>query len=343
MSCALLFTSVTHISLLPAQDTKNLPTIGRIRVDDPQLETLIDPAARIEVLAGGFTWTEGPCWVPQKEGPGYLLFSDIPNNAVMKWVEGEGARLYMKPSGYTGVVDYPPEPGSNGLLLDKEGRLLLCEHGDRRIAYLTADGGKRTLADNYKGKRFNSPNDGVLKSNGDLYFTDPCWGLPQKEKDPRRELEFTGLFRVTPAGEVTLLAEDIARPNGIEFSPDEKTLYVTYSASDSSGWLAYDVNADGTLSNRRIFFDGTALTKKGRIGGFDGMCADKQGNLFVTAPGGIYIFTPEGKLLGNIFTGERISNCTFGGPNRDILYFTSDTYVCRVPTKTTSRKTTPHD
>lgn len=307
----------------------NYPTIGRIVRDNPRLDELIAPDARIEVLASGFDWSEGPVWV--KDG-GFLLFSDIPRNSVMKWKEGEGVSLYLKPSGYTGVVDYGAEPGSNGLALDAQGRLIFCEHGDRRVSRLEKDGGKRTLADNYLGKRFNSPNDVVVKSNGDLYFTDPPYGLPKHWDDPRRELDFCGVYRLATDGRLTLLTKEMTRPNGLAFSPDEKTLYVAQSDPQRAIWMAFPVQPDGTLGPGRVFHDVTALVDK--LPGLpDGMKVDKNGNLFATGPGGVHVFTPDGTHLGRIETGEKTANCAWGDDG-STLYITADMYLCRIRTKT---------
>ncbi|MEM0896208.1 MAG: SMP-30/gluconolactonase/LRE family protein [Verrucomicrobiota bacterium] len=315
-----------------AQDTTNFPTHGAIERLDPALDALVDPEAKIEVLCGGFVWTEGPVWVPDEsvKSGGYILFSDIPNNAVMKWVEGEGISTYLQPAGFTGPIKYGNEPGSNGLLLDAEGRLVSCEHGDRRISVLTKDGGKRTLADNYQGKRFNSPNDACYHSNGDLYFTDPPYGLPGKQDDPRRELDYCGVFRLSKSGEVTLLTDKMTRPNGIAFSPDEKTLYVAQSDGAAKIWMAYGVQDDGTIDEGRIFFD---ATKRPGPGAPDGLKADKDGNLFATGPGGVNVFSPDGKLLGVIGINERISNCAWGDDG-STLYMTCDMWLCRIQTKT---------
>jgi gluconolactonase len=313
-----------------AQNAPVLPTMGRIVREDPRLDQVIPGDAKIEVLGSGFAWTEGPLWV--RDG-GYLLFSDIPRNSVIKWKESDGVSLFMKPSGYTGVVEYRPEPGSNGLLIDSEGRLVFCEHGDRRISRLEKNGGKRTLVDNYQAKRLNSPNDATFKSNGDLYFTDPIYGLPQHENDPRRELDFCGVFRWSKAtGEVTLLTRELSRPNGIAFSPDEKTLYVANSDPDRAIWMAFPVKADGTLGNGRVFYDVTKLTKT--LAGLpDGMKVDAQGRLFASGPGGIYVFTPDAELLGRIDTGQRTSNCAWG-EDGSTLFMTADHYVCRLRTLT---------
>lgn len=312
-----------------AQDTTNFPVIGEIIRDDPRFDKLIPRDAKIEVVASGFEWSEGPVWI--KDG-GYLLFSDIPRNSVMKWKAGEGVSLWLKPSGYTGVAPYGAEPGSNGLLVDPQGRLVSCEHGDRRISVLYKGGGKRTLVDNYTGKRLNSPNDAVFKSNGDLYFTDPPYGLPKQWDDPRRELDFCGVFRLSKDGKVTLLTQEMTRPNGIAFSPDEKTLYVAQSDSERAIWMAFPVKADGTLGQGRIFYDVTKLMGK-LPGAPDGMKVDKDGNIFATGPGGVHVFAPDGAHLGRISTGERTANCAWGGDG-STLYMTADMYLCRVKTNT---------
>lgn len=305
------------------------PTIGTIAKFDKRLDKLIDPSAKIEVIASGFVWTEGPVW--NREG-GFLLFSDIPRNVVMKWSPDEGVSEYMSPAGYTGVVDYGAEPGSNGLVFDSMGRLTLCEHGDRRIAVVTKDGGKRTLADNYRGKRFNSPNDLTYHSNGNLYFTDPIYGLPERQDDPRRELGFCGVYLRRTDGEVVLLTKDFTRPNGIVLSPDEKTLYVAQSDTAAPIWRSYPVRTDGRLGKGKVFYDATKQKQAGGVGNPDGMKVDSQGNLWATGPGGLYIFSPKGDLLGRLETGEHASNCAWGDDG-STLYITIDMYVCRIRTK----------
>jgi gluconolactonase len=307
----------------------SFPTFGQLVREDPRFDALVPPDAKIEVLGSGFEWTEGPIWI--KNG-GYLLFSDIPRNAIMKWKDGEGISLFMKPAGYTGIADYGREPGSNGLTLDPQGRLTLCEHGDRRVARLHWDGGKRTLVDNYQGKRLNSPNDLVFRSNGDLYFTDPPYGLPKRADDPTRELDFCGVYRVTPTGAVTLLTRELAFPNGLAFSPDEKTLYVAQSDPNRAIWMAYPVTADGTLGPGRVFRDVTAMAKT--LPGLpDGMKIDRQGNLFATGPGGVHVMAPDGTLLGRIDTGRATANCGWGDDG-SVLYITADKYLCRIKTRT---------
>ncbi|MEZ6052156.1 MAG: SMP-30/gluconolactonase/LRE family protein [Planctomycetaceae bacterium] len=333
--CLPLFTIMTIAwsGLLPAQDTLNFPVLGEVLRFDSSFDELISKDAELNVVASGFEWTEGPVWIPASGGePGYLLFSDIPRNSVFKWVEGQGASLYLKPSGYTGVADYGSEPGCNGLILDSKGQLVSCEHGDRRISVLTTGGGKRTLVDNYRGKRLNSPNDAVFHSNGDLYFTDPPYGLPNRYDDPRRELDFCGVYRLSSDGELTLLTDEMTRPNGIGFSPDEKTLYVAQSDPESAIWKAFPVKPDGTLGKGRVIHDATDAVNE--LPGLpDGMAVDKDGNIFATGPGGVYVFNPDGKLLGRISTGERTANCTFGGADGSMLYLAADMYVCRIQTK----------
>ena len=256
----------------------------------------------------------------------------------MKWQEGKGVSLFMKPSGYTGVEDYGGEPGCNGLLLDSKGQLVACEHGDRRVSVVTKGGGKMTLADNYMGKRLNSPNDAVFHSNGDLYFTDPPYGLPKRWEDPRRELDFCGVYRISAKdGSLTLLTKEMTRPNGIAFSPDEKTLYVAQSDPAAPIWKSFEVKEDGTLSEGKLFYDASENWKKKLPGLPDGLKVDVKGNIFATGPGGVYVFTPKGKLLGIISSGEKTANCGWGGDGT-VLYMTCDTYLCRIQTKTTGKK-----
>ncbi len=323
------------IELSQAQDSVNFPTIGEIIKLDDSLEQLIDLEADIEVLSSGFLWSEGPVWVPEMELPhgGYLLFSDIPNNRVVRWDEGKGAETWLKPSGYTGAEPYGGEPGCNGLLLNAEGQLISCEHGDRRLSVLTKGGGKRTLVDNYQGKRLNSPNDVCLGSDGKtLYFTDPPYGLPKRWDDPRRELEFCGVYRLSHDGEITLLTTEMTRPNGIAFSPDFDTLYVAQSDPEAALWKSFPVKEDGTIGEGTVFHDATEAFKEGLPGLPDGLKLDEKGNLWATGPGGVYIFAPNGKLLGRISTGERTANCAWGNDGT-VLYMTADTYLCRIKTK----------
>jgi len=313
-----------------AQGAKEYSTIGEVVRFDNHLDDLIGSDARIELLASGFEWSEGPLWI--QEAGGYLIFSDIPRNSVMKWKEGEGISLFMKPSGYTGVADYGREPGSNGLTLDLQGRIILCEHGDRRISRLEKDGGKKTLVDSYMGKRLNSPNDAAVKSNGDIYFSDPPYGLPKGYNDPRRELDYCGVYRLSTAGQLTLLTREMTRPNGIAFSPEEKVLYVAQSDSKNPIIKAFPVKRDGTLGTGKVLYNYSSLKSK-FPGSPDGLKVDHNGNLFATGPGGVYVITPEGNLLGRIHTGKPTANCTWGDDG-SVLYMTVDDCLCRIKTKT---------
>lgn len=323
------------IALLPAiaaaQDTKNFPTFGEVVRLGPALDKLIAKDAKIEVLAGGFDWSEGPVWV-RRDG-GYLLFSDIPRNQILKWVEGKGLSTFLQPSGFTGVGPYGREPGSNGLALDREGNLTMCEHGDRRVSRMRWEGGKQTLVDSYEGKRLNSPNDHCWGKNGDLYFTDPPYGLPKGWESPTRELDFCGVYRLSKAGELTVVDKTLPRPNGVALSPDGRTLYVTQSESSAAIVRKYPVAEDGTVGEGSLFFDATELAKDHR-GLPDGLAIDHHGNVWTTGPGGVLVVSPEGKLLGRLLTGELTANCCFGGPDGATLYMTADMWLCRIQTTT---------
>lgn len=299
---------------------------------DPAFDKLVPADVKVEKLVDGHQWTEGPVW-NRKEG--YLLFSDIPNNAIIKWQEGKGESVFLQPAGYSGKTPFTGhEPGTNGLIYDSEGHLVACDHGERRIYVLEADGKtKKTLADKYNGKRLNSPNDLVYKSNGDLYFTDPPYGLPKGMDDPARELDFCGVYRLSKDGKLTLLTKEITRPNGIAFSPDEKKLYVASSDPDKAILMVYDVQPNGTIANGKVFFDATTWAKEKRPGLPDGLKVDKDGNLFATGPGGVHIFSPDGKHLGTFDTGAPTSNVAWGGDG-STLYITANTALLRVKLNT---------
>jgi gluconolactonase len=241
---------------------------------------------------------------------------------------------HLKPSGSTGSNPGNSDQGSNGLTLDNEGHLLICQHGNRQIARVKrrTQGQFEALATNFQGKRFNSPNDLALRSNGDLYFTDPPYGLPQGAEDPRRELKLQGVYRVSQRGRITLLVRELTRPNGIAFAPDEKRLYVAVSDPERAHLMAYDVKDDGTLAAGRIFFDATPLVA-GRKGLPDGLKVDTRGNVWATGPGGVLVLSPEGRHLGTINPGVATANCAWGGDG-SVLYLTADSYLCRVQTKT---------
>jgi gluconolactonase len=315
-------------------------TLGRIERLDPGLDAIVAPGVAMEIIAEGFDWTEGPLWV--REAGGYLLFSDIPPNRVMKWKDGQGAGVYLEQSGYPGPIPRPnhippDEPGSNGLVLDPQGRLVLCQHGNRQVARMDAPLSRPqpkyvTIADRYEGKRLNSPNDAAYHTDGSLYFTDPPYGLPRKVEDPDKQLDFQGVYRVAKDGKVTLLTKELSRPNGIAFSPDHRTLYVANSDPKRAVWMAYDVKPDGSIANGRVFFDATKWVSPERKGLPDGLKIDTQGHLFATGPGGVLVFDKDAKHLGTLATGEATSNCAFG-ENGSTLFITADAYVLRLPLK----------
>ncbi|MFD2573948.1 SMP-30/gluconolactonase/LRE family protein [Spirosoma soli] len=327
---ALLLTAFDAVTQIP-----NYPIIGQIVRIDPRFDKLIPKEAKIEVLASGFAWTEGPVWVKNGgDGQGsFLLFSDVPQNIIFKWTEKAGVTPFLKPSGYTGLGPYSDEPGSNGLTVDRQGRLIACEHGDRRVTAmpLNGSGGKQTLADNVNGKRFNSPNDVVAHSNGSYYFTDPPYGMPKKENDSSRETEGFGVYRISPDRKVSVITYELTRPNGIALSPDEKTLYVAQSDPNRPVIMAYPLQADGSAGKGRVVFGADGLKKQGLQGGFDGMKVDREGNLWATGPGGVLVLSPDGEFLGHLKIGGATANCAWGDDG-STLYITADMYLCRIRT-----------
>ena len=296
------------------------PSIEKL---DPVLDALIAPDTKIEVVAQGFRWTEGPVW---SAATGEFLFSDIPNNVINAWHPEKGLRVFMKPSGYTGISDYGKEAGSNGLAFDKKGRLVLAEHGDRRIAVLTEGGGKMTVADRFEGKRLNSPNDVVVHSSGAIYFTDPIYGLPKGENDPTREIDFCGVYRVDPNGTVSVISKEIERPNGIALSHDEKTLFVANSHKGKFNIYSFALGDDGTAGAMKLFFDANKLEGKGST---DGIKTDAAGNVWSTGPGGLLVISKDGKLLGRVLTYQPTSNVAFGGADGKTVYLTANDRIMR--------------
>lgn len=312
-------------------DAPTKPSIVRL---DPQLDQIVPDDAALEKVADGFSWAEGPVW---SRAGNYLLFSDVPNNRIVKWKAGEAASVFLQRSGYSGTIPFTGrEPGSNGLTFDKEGRLVFCQHGDRRISRLEKNGTRTTLVDNYQGKRLNSPNDLIFKSNGDLYFTDPPFGLPKTFDDPQKELSFQGVYRLSRDGKLTLLTTEVKAPNGIAFSPDEKHLYVADSAR--AVWFVFDVKKDGTLSPARVLYDG-AEESKGRPGVADSLKVDVFGNIYAAAPGGLLILAPDGKLLGRFDLGTATGNCAWG-EDGSTLFITSNSRLYRIRLRTRGVGTT---
>lgn len=295
----------------------------------PEFDALIPANAQIEKCAEGFDWSEGPTWFKES-----LVFSDVPQNVIFQWKPGQTAATeFMRPSGMLTPRPGFKEPGSNGLGVDVQGRLLICQHGERRVARVEKDGSQTALADRFEGRHFNSPNDLALRKNGDIYFTDPPYGLEGGNKSPIKELAWNGVYRIAADGKVSLLIKDLTFPNGIAFSPDEKILYVAISDGEAPRIMAYDVQADGSVANGRVFFDARPLAAPDRKGNPDGMKVDAKGNVFSTGPGGVLVISPAGKHLGTINTGEQTGNCAWGDDG-STLYITADMFLARVKTAT---------
>jgi gluconolactonase len=296
-----------------------LGTIVRL---DPGLDALVPAGARIEKLAGGFQFAEGPIWFSD----GRLWFSDVTGNVVRQWTPDGKVTEILRPGGYD-KNDMPPGSfiGPNAMIPDKDGFVLLCQHGNHRIVRLGKDLKVTPVVETFEGKRLNSPNDLVYKSDGSLYFTDPPYGLIKQDEDPAKELKFNGVFRLS-GGKLQVMVRDLTRPNGLAFSPDEKTFYVANSDEKRKIWMRYDVAADGTLKNGRVFFDVAAVAEDGNP---DGMKVDRQGNLYCAGPGGVWVFSADGKHLGTIKPGEIPSNCAWGDDGRS-LYITARTGLYRI-------------
>ncbi|MEP6683606.1 MAG: SMP-30/gluconolactonase/LRE family protein [Parafilimonas sp.] len=307
--------------------------VATIELYDSSANEAINKNASIQVIGSGFKWVEGPVWIPQQQ---MLLFSDVPNNKIYKWTQADSTQLFLSPAGYTGTAPHEGEIGSNGLTLDNKGRLLLCQDGDRQIGRLNAsfDSPKAsytTITSNYNGKKFNSPNDIIVSSNGTIYFTDPIYGLPKGADDPLREIKFEGVFKVDSNGKTTLLIDSISRPNGIALSNDEKILYVASSDDAHSKWYAYDLNDEGNVTSGKILLDATEMKAKAKVQqGCDGFKVDKHGNIFAAGPDGVNIISPAGKLIGLIRVyNKRASNCAFN-ETKDVLYVTATDMVLKI-------------
>lgn len=312
-----------------------LPYIKTGNIDrfSEAFNSIVPEGSELEIIAEGFVWSEGPVWLPKQNK---LLFCDIPRNSIFQWSEQDGLSLYLDSAGYAGPATGNNELyGSNGLMLDHDGNLVLCQHGNRQVARMDASLDKPeakfiTLADKYLGKKLNSPNDVVFNSKGDLYFTDPPYGLPGQSDGPTKELDFQGVYKLSASGELTLLTDKLYRPNGIGLSPDEKTLYVSNSDPEHPLWMAYPLNEEGIPLSERVFFDAVEYAKKRPDMGLpDGLTVDRKGNLFGTGPGGVYVFSPSGELLGIINTGHANGNCTFNA-DESVLYITADMYLMRI-------------
>jgi gluconolactonase len=305
-------------------------TPAQVIKKDPALDEIVPADVKIEKLAGGFLFTEGPLWVPRTEDTdGYLLFSDPNNNLIYRWTQDGQLSIFMTKSGYRGMdIGEYGQPGSNGLTLDQQGRLTINQHGNRRVVRMEKNGQLTVLADRFEGKRLNSPNDLVYKSDGALYFTDPPFGLPKFFDDPRKELPYSGVFRVSPDGKnIQLLTKELSGPNGLAFSPDEKYFYVDNWDEKKKIIMRYEVNPDGTLSNGKVFVDMTSAEGEDAL---DGMKIDQKGNLYVSGPGGLWIISPDGKHLGTIVGPEHPHNFAWGDHDGKTLYLCAKTGLYRI-------------
>ncbi|MFC4701399.1 SMP-30/gluconolactonase/LRE family protein [Glaciecola siphonariae] len=306
-----------------------------IEIVDERALNIISPDAAFEVLGTGYSWSEGPLWLPEQD---MLIFSDVPQNTLYQYKEGEGVSVYLTPSGATGIDQNDSQQGGNGLLLHPNGQLVIMQHGDRRVAAMDAALTQAepkfvALADSYNSKRFNSPNDGVFHSNGDLYFTDPPYGLKNGRKDANKQLSFDGIYRLRPSGELTLEDDSVLYPNGIVLSTDQSKAIVAASDREAAKWYQYDIDANGSLRNKRVFYDASNLVGQENEQGLpDGMVVHSAGYIFATGPGGVFVFNELGELLAKIRTGKATANCTLSGDEKT-LYMTAHDTLMRINLK----------
>ncbi len=296
------------------------------------LSGLLPPGAALDTLASGFDWSEGPVWVPDG---GFLLFSDIPRNSILRWKEGTGLTLFMRPAGYNGSSPQGRELGTNALLVDTDGHLLAMDHGNRGVARIdTVRFTREMVAERFEGRRLNSPNDAVFSRRGDLYFTDPPYGLDGLNESAGKELPFNGVYRLSREGVLSVLATDLTFPNGIGLSPDGSRLYVANSDPARPVWMEWPILDDGTLGEGRVFYDASERVREGLKGMPDGFAVDKQGRIVASGPGGLLFFDADGTLLGTVETPTVASNVAFGGPDGSDLFITADNLLLHLNTLT---------
>jgi gluconolactonase len=336
---AIIFCSIAACHQL-ADQIKNEPAqlkdSGQVSIIwfEGDLSKVIDTNAKATIIGTGYSWSEGPVWLAKEQK---LIFSDVPQNKIFQWKQGDSTSVYLEKSGYTDTLPRKGETGSNGLTLDKNGNLLLCQSGNRQVVRMngSVDSPKASytvLAKDYKGKRFNSPNDLIMDSKNNIYFTDPIYGLPEGEHDPERALTFVGVYKIHSDGKLQLLIDSIPRPNGIALSADEKTLYIASSDENKAAWYAYQLDENGNIQKGGILLNAMPLRRQATVNqGPDGFKLDKAGNIFSAGPDGINIISPQGKRIGLIkIAGRSSSNCVFND-TKDVLFVTADDVVLRIP------------
>jgi len=323
----LLICLLAGSTLCNAQTGRPLMTLQQF---DPQFATVVSKNAKAKILADGFLWSEGPVWVEKYK---MFIFSDVKKNVIYKWTAAKGKEVYLSPSGYTGKIPRGGELGSNGLGLNLKGQLVICQDGDRVVSVMDAPLDKPKpkfikIATGYKGKKFDSPNDLAFLGNGDIYFTDPPYGLEKNVDDPLKEAPYQGVYRISAMGKITLLTDTLTRPNGIAFFPGGKTMLIANSDPKKPYWYAYDLDRKGLLTHGRIFYSAMAASKTAE-GMPDGMKIDRHGHVFATGPGGIWVFNSSGKLLGKMLINDLASNCSLSADEKT-LYVTSNHRVLKI-------------
>ncbi|MBK9253868.1 MAG: SMP-30/gluconolactonase/LRE family protein [Saprospiraceae bacterium] len=331
----LLFVLISAVITVSAcketKGTKEFVSVGKIITIDSSLSEIIDSTSPIEVLADGFQWSEGPLWLENEK---MLIFSDVPENVIYSWSESDGVKTYLTPAGNTSGEK--SKEGSNGLMLDQNGNLIICQHGDRAVARMESPVNQpkadfKVLVQKYSDKLLNSPNDICLARNGDMFFTDPPYGLKGLDDSKDKELDFNGVYRLTSKGDLLLIEAQLTKPNGIALSSDEKFLYVANSDPDKAIWMKYLLDDYLNVTGKEVFADKTSDVPNLK-GLPDGLKVNRSGIIFASGPGGILIFHPDGRHLGTIMTGEATSNCALDTDEK-YLYMTADDYLMRVKLK----------